>query len=167
MTEPRLTVDTINSDQLDALYDQLAKAEQDAEDSIAAAVRLTTLVGKRSELAERAAKRQGLRAELAENELRTLRAGLRANGADPTQIQNLWAQISLRNRQWRETKQRAEEAEAAIDRTVERMQEYRAAGSTGVNPRQVINLLSLTWPDGNFEAPRDSAALDEPKEPTP
>lgn len=52
-----------------------------------------------------------LRATLAEGDVRTLRAGLRANGADPTQIQNLWAQIRLRNRQWREAKQRAEQAE--------------------------------------------------------
>lgn len=44
------------------------------------------------------------RADVAERELHVLRSGLRANGADPTQLQNLWAQISLRNRQWRETK---------------------------------------------------------------
>jgi hypothetical protein len=56
------------------------------------------------------------RARTAEAELRTLRTGLRANGADPTQIQNLWAQISLRNRQWREARQSAEKAEAARDK---------------------------------------------------
>jgi hypothetical protein len=42
---------------------------------------------------------------------------------------------------------------ATIERTVQQMQIYSAASSTGVNPRQVINLLSPTWPDGNFEAP--------------
>ncbi|WP_406000715.1 hypothetical protein [Streptomyces sp. NBC_00829] len=112
----RLTVDTINSDQLDVLYERVAKAEQDADDSVAAATRLTTLVGKRSERAERAADKQRRRADVAETELRILRSGLRANGADPTQIQNLWAQIRLRNRQWREEKQRVEQAEAAIER---------------------------------------------------
>lgn len=45
-----------------------------------------------------------LRAEIATGELRTLRAGIRALGGDPTTIQNLWAQLRLRNRQWRETK---------------------------------------------------------------
>ncbi|MEU0370614.1 hypothetical protein ABZ070_10175 [Streptomyces sp. NPDC006283] len=44
------------------------------------------------------------RVKIAETELRTLRSGILALGGDPTTIQNLWAQISLRNRQWRETK---------------------------------------------------------------
>ncbi|HET6355997.1 hypothetical protein [Streptomyces sp.] len=57
MSEPRLTVDTITSDQLDALYERVAKAEQDADDSVAAAARLTTLVGKRAEKAEAVIKR--------------------------------------------------------------------------------------------------------------
>lgn len=67
----------------------------------------------RAERAEAAAEEQRRRADLAETELRTLRAGLRANGADPTQLQNLWAQISLRNRQWREAKR-----EAALTRSM-------------------------------------------------
>ncbi|WP_326730257.1 hypothetical protein [Streptomyces phaeochromogenes] len=58
----------------------------------------------REETAEQAAEEQRRRADIFETELRTLRAGLRANGADPTQIQNLWAQIRLRNRQWAEAK---------------------------------------------------------------
>lgn len=56
------------------------------------------------------------RADIAEKELRVLRSGLRANGADPTQIQNLWAQIRLRNRQWRDAKRERDEAQAAIER---------------------------------------------------
>lgn len=107
----RKTASTINDAELDALYERLAKAEQEADASVAAAARLTTLVGKRCERAERAAEKQRRRADIAETELRTLRGGLRANGADPTQLQNLWAQIRLRNRQWREEKQRAEQAE--------------------------------------------------------
>lgn len=45
-----------------------------------------------------------LRAEIAETELRTLRAGIRSLGGDPTTIQNLWAQLRMRNRQWMEAK---------------------------------------------------------------
>jgi hypothetical protein len=56
------------------------------------------------------------RAEQAELELRVLREGLRANGADPTQIQNLWAQIRLRNRQWRDAKRERDEAQAERDK---------------------------------------------------
>ncbi|MGY1500827.1 hypothetical protein ACW4TU_30320 [Streptomyces sp. QTS52] len=47
------------------------------------------------------------RAKTAERDLRTLRTGLRAAGGDPTQIQNLWAQLRLRNRQWAEAKREA------------------------------------------------------------
>ena len=111
---PRHTADTITDDELDALYERLTKAEQEADLAVAAAAQLTTLVGKRSKKAEKDAKAQRQRAKIAETELHVLRSGLRANGADPTQIQNLWAQIRLRNRQWREAKQRAEQAEAAM-----------------------------------------------------
>lgn len=49
---------------------------------------------------------------------------------------------------------RADQAEAAIKRTVDQMRAYVvASGQAGVNPNQVIGLLSLTWPDGNHEAP--------------
>ncbi|MFJ8224929.1 DUF6011 domain-containing protein [Streptomyces griseus] len=49
---------------------------------------------------------------------------------------------------------RAEAAEAAIKRTVDQMRAYIvASGSAGVNPKQVIDLLSPTWPNGNHEAP--------------
>lgn len=56
------------------------------------------------------------RAEIAETELRTLRTGLRAAGGDPTTIQNLWAQIRMRNRQWAEAKRERDTAQAAIER---------------------------------------------------
>jgi hypothetical protein len=100
----RHTVDTITSDALDELYARLDAAEQETEATATAAAHLTILMGKRSEKAERAAEKQRQRANIAETELRILRTGLRANGADPTQLQNLWAQISLRNRQWRDAK---------------------------------------------------------------
>lgn len=100
----RHTADSITSDALDELYVRLDAAEQEAEATATAAAHLTILMGKRSEKAERAAKKQRQRANIAESELRVLRSGLRANGADPTQIQNLWAQIRLRNRQWRDAK---------------------------------------------------------------
>jgi hypothetical protein len=48
-----------------------------------------------------AAKRQ---AEIAEAELAALRGGIRELDGDPTQVQNLYAQLSLRNNQWRQAK---------------------------------------------------------------
>lgn len=112
----RIPLSDLTADQLDALYARVDKAEQEADSSIAAAAHLTTLVGKRSEKAEKDAASQRQRAKIFETELHVLRSGLRANGADPTQIQNLWAQIRLRNQQWRDAKQCAEWAEAAIER---------------------------------------------------
>ncbi|XMN09337.1 DUF6011 domain-containing protein [Streptomyces griseobrunneus] len=53
-----------------------------------------------------------------------------------------------------EQRARADQAEAAIKRTVHQMRAYVvASGCAGVNPQQVIGLLSTTWPDGNYEAP--------------
>ncbi|MFD3646354.1 DUF6011 domain-containing protein [Streptomyces cyaneofuscatus] len=53
-----------------------------------------------------------------------------------------------------EQRARAVQAEAAIKRTVDQMRAYVvASGSAGVNPQQVIDLLSSTWPNGNHEAP--------------
>lgn len=100
--------------EVDQLRERAEKAEREADEAVAAAAHLARLVGKRSEKAERNAEKQRRRADVAETELHTLRCGLRANGADPTQIQNLWAQIHLRNRQWREEKQRADQAEATL-----------------------------------------------------
>ncbi|NUS86339.1 MAG: hypothetical protein HOY75_27360 [Streptomyces sp.] len=147
--EGRLTVDTITSDQLDALYDRLATAEKEADESVAAASRLAVLVGKRTEKAEKAAKSQRYRAEIAETELRTLRAGLRAIGADPTQIQNLWAQISLRNRQWRDEKQRVAAVTALRERWVQ------------AGPPPLGTSINREWDKRLAEL---DAALAEPKE---
>jgi hypothetical protein len=44
----------------------------------------------------------------------------------------------------------AEQAEAILTRVTERMTEYDQHGSGMVNVRQVLNLLSPTWPDGNY-----------------
>jgi hypothetical protein len=142
MTEVRHTADTITDDALDALYELVTKAEQEADAAVAAAAQLTTLVGKRSEKAERDAEKQRRRADIAEGEMRVLRSGLRANGADPTQLQNLWAQISLRNRQWRQEKQRAERAEAAIDRARSLATQWavlRAYGSAATELRSALD----------------------------
>ncbi|MDX3019897.1 hypothetical protein [Streptomyces acidiscabies] len=57
-----------------------------------------------------------LRTRIAESELRTLRTGIRALGGDPTTIQNLWAQLRLRNRQWRDAKQERDRAQLAVER---------------------------------------------------
>ena len=90
--------------------------------------------------------------EYAQAELDTLREGLRNVGADPTNLQNLQAQLSSRTRQWKDATAELEQLRAARDRTIAQMQTYATSGSGGVNPRQVVNLLSLTWPDGNYEA---------------
>jgi hypothetical protein len=50
-----------------------------------------------------------------------------------------------------------EQLRAARDRTIDMMEQYKIAGSRGVHPRQVINLLSLTWPGGNYEAAPEAA----------
>ncbi|MFH9823051.1 hypothetical protein [Streptomyces bobili] len=46
-------------------------------------------------------KKLRLRAEIAEAELATLRGGIRELGGDPTQVQNLYAQLRLRTNQWK------------------------------------------------------------------
>ncbi len=40
-----------------------------------------------------------------------------------------------------------------IQRVTSRMEDSAQHGSGSVNVRQVLNLLSPTWPDGNYEAP--------------
>ncbi|MEV5953748.1 hypothetical protein AB0M11_08215 [Streptomyces sp. NPDC051987] len=91
----------------------------------------------REDTAEQAAEEQQRRAGIAETELRVLREGLRANGADPTQIQNLWAQIRLRNRQWRDTKRELADAQAAI----ERVRAVACAPDTYEDPADVIQAV--------------------------
>ncbi|MFG3403728.1 hypothetical protein [Streptomyces sp. NPDC048142] len=119
--------------EVDQLRKRVEEAEQDAEEAVTAAAHLTRLIGKRSEKAERSAKKQRSRAKIAETELRVLHSGLRASGADPTQIQNLWAQIRLRNRQWREEKQRAERAGAALNAVRTELAALNSE-TTGLNP---------------------------------
>ncbi|WP_405960782.1 hypothetical protein OG235_27855 [Streptomyces sp. NBC_00024] len=163
----RIRLDDLTSNDLDALYDRLAQAEQEANDSVAAATRLTVLVGKRAEKAEKAAKNQRRRADIAETELRVLRAGLRANGADPTQIQNLWAQIRLRNRQWRDEKQRADHAEAANDRIRRLAARIRQGVPWATNFDNLADRI-LTELDGERRANADcspSASETEPNNP--
>lgn len=58
---------------------------------------------------------------------------------------------------------------AAIDRTTTQMHGYYDAGLSNVNTRQVINLLSPTWPDGNYESPSPNAPQppqDDPSAPS-
>ncbi|MFE5864321.1 hypothetical protein [Streptomyces virginiae] len=115
------------------LRKRVEEAEQDAEEAVSAAAHLTRLIGKRSDKAERSAEKQCSRAKIAETELHVLRSGLRASGADPTQNQNLWAQIRLRNRQWREEKHRAEQAGAALSAVRTELAALNSQ-TTGLNP---------------------------------
>jgi hypothetical protein len=48
-------------------------------------------------------------------ELHVLRCGLRAVGADPTQLQNLWAQTRSRTQQWRDVRAELATEQARID----------------------------------------------------
>ncbi|MER6109304.1 hypothetical protein [Streptomyces hirsutus] len=83
-----------------------------------------------------------LRATLAEGELRTLRSGVRALGGDPTQVQNLWAQLRMRNRQWAAAKRERDEwagrcGEADAGEDIARRRAERAAAALG----EVLALL--------------------------
>ncbi|MGW5126704.1 hypothetical protein ACWEQ7_22140 [Streptomyces sp. NPDC004069] len=200
MSPTRYTASTINDNALDALYANAskgwrrgdiwkAKAEEiEADrDRLAAELEQLRTVLKyehkrandaidREETAEQASEEQRRRADLAEGDVRTLRAGLRANGADPTQIQNLWAQLRLRNRQWREAKQRAEnfegrakayeqraaQAEAAITRA-RAVAGWAVQGWSDLSPQKVLAALDGT--DG-LEVITDRDTLNEP-EPRP
>lgn len=48
--------------------------------------------------------------------------------------------------------ERLSQQQAIIARVTDRMREYDRHGGGSVNVRQVLNLLSPTWPDGNYEA---------------
>lgn len=57
-----------------------------------------------------------LRAKIAETELATLRGGIRECGGNPTQVQNLYAQLSCSNRQWAAAKAAIARARLLADR---------------------------------------------------
>jgi hypothetical protein len=89
------------------------------------------------------------RAEIAETELRTLRDGIRELGGDPTQIQNLWAQLTLTSRQRGEEMARADRAQAAI-----------------VRVRAAVQWARRTYPGMAHVHERLAAALDGTEQPT-
>lgn len=57
-----------------------------------------------------------IRAKIAEAELEALRGGVREWGADPTNLQNMYAQLAMRTRQWDGTKAELAAAQATITR---------------------------------------------------
>jgi hypothetical protein len=63
--------------------------------------------------------------------------------------------------------QRAEEAQAALERVRERCQGVRGRSGPGgmINATQILGLLSPTWPDGNYEAPAPADALNCAEQP--
>ncbi|MFB6992848.1 hypothetical protein, partial [Streptomyces sp. NPDC056304] len=139
--------------QLAAAHDAIREAEQDA----AVAHELRTLAegaaGQRIAATQARAADAERRADAAHADLRTLRAGIRSLGGDPTTIQNLWAQLRVRTRQWREAKQRAEQAEAAIAR-VRALHRDAYAGTTEAGTSCAAGCG--TWPCPTL------TALDEP-----
>jgi hypothetical protein len=52
-----------------------------------------------------------------------------------------------------------DQAREIIQRVTARMQDYAEHGSGSVNVRQVLNLLSPTWPDGNYQSPAPGTDL--------
>jgi chromosome segregation ATPase len=142
----------MTDDDLDRLHRELdrLRAELDAAKQFARSCAKDT---------EKALKRQTrakLHADLLQAELDTLREGIRELGGDPTQVQNLWVQIRLRNRQWRDEQQRAERVEAALDRvraTVDDLCDEPHPGHDHVCPDDVRRYVL--------------AALDEPTDTTP
>jgi chromosome segregation ATPase len=67
------------------------------------------------------------RASIAETELATLREGIRQCGGDPTSVQNVYAQLQSRTRQWRDAEQRAEAAARVGVRHMAAAERYEAA----------------------------------------
>lgn len=117
---------TVDAPWLRAAHEDTAAARQGEAEAVRA-----------REAAEQRNADNWTRAEAAERDLRILRSGLRANGADPTQIQNLWAQIRMRNGQWRHEKRRADAAEAFRDAA------YEALGiADGQLPETAISAIN-------------------------
>lgn len=55
------------------------------------------------------------RAEIAEAELEALRGGVREWGADPTNLQNMYAQLASRTRQWKDAQARLDRLKQMAD----------------------------------------------------
>jgi chromosome segregation ATPase len=66
-------------------------------------------------------------ARIFEAELATLREGIRQCGGDPTSVQNVYAQLQSRTRQWRDAEQRAEAAARVGVRHMAAAERYEAA----------------------------------------
>ncbi|MFJ8144663.1 hypothetical protein ACIQ6R_06260 [Streptomyces sp. NPDC096048] len=137
----------------DLLADAHRRAEQAEE--------LLSIAHETSNRSETERARAVQRADIAETELRVLRAGLRANGADPTQIQNLWAQIRLRNRQWRDAKGERDQAQAALERVRAMVDQLHADAAAARTDGYETSALAI---EGS--ARRITYALDGTEQPT-
>jgi DNA repair ATPase RecN len=81
-----------------------------------AALKAATAAIRKSDKAIKGVRSAHTRAEIAEAELAALRGGIREWGADPTNLQNMYAQLSSRTRQWKETKSELAATQALIAR---------------------------------------------------
>lgn len=81
-----------------------------------AALKAAKAAIRKSDKAVAAVRSAHLRAEIAEAELAALRGGVREWGADPKNLQNMYAQLSMRTKQWRETKAELAAAQATVAR---------------------------------------------------
>jgi hypothetical protein len=76
------------------------------------------------------------RAEIAEAELEALRGGIRATGGDPTTVQNVYAQLASRTRQWKEAQTVNAEAQQVIDMQKELIGTERRIVMTAMDHRE-------------------------------
>ncbi|MEU0667161.1 hypothetical protein ABZ508_02710 [Streptomyces lavendulocolor] len=162
--EPRHTADTITDDELDRLYAELARLRDRVEAwraATGAGVHLTDKLR-----AERDALAAGIPLICSDDRHQTLVFSLQLKLAAAER------HAAVYRAAWQSARSRARgrvAAEAALDRVRDRCQGVRDRVGPGgmINASQILGLLSPTWPDGNYEAPPPSAALDEPKEPRP
>lgn len=75
-----------------------------------------------------------------------------ADGCIPCALVQSAADVQWLLEQLASATARAKQAETITARVTDRMREYDQHGSGTVNVRQVLNLLSPTWPDGNYQA---------------
>lgn len=92
--------------------DDLLRPLSDAQ----AALKAVKAAIRRADKAVAAVRSAHTRAEIAEAELAALRGGVREWGADPKNLQNMYAQLSSRTQQWRETKAELAATAATISR---------------------------------------------------
>jgi hypothetical protein len=145
-----------NGNQSDAQF--VAHAREDIPLLLAEIDRLTTTLDVTIQrcataLAKRDKHKQGAR--IANAELDALREGLREIGGDPTQVQNLYAQLSSRTSQWKAAQAQADAARAFADE----MGDYCSYGNIAAEyARRLRERLDQAQPNRATDRARHGAA---------